>query len=497
VAIRICAASFLALAFATLGVTAQQYEQTLTFRTIAEHLRSPFGIDYLPADDAVFVTVEGERGRLVRAIGDEGETEEHASVASAPSQTPIAGVPDSNEQFGEGEVFVGTAKPGQVARIEADHRTVHNPWVELPGETGVVRGLFVDRSGAFNGDLIVGTTSGNVWRVNNDAHPSLVAATGLSLDSVLVLPAAPDRYDTLAGTVLAAAGPADCRLLTITPAGDVTTHNLGVCPRDVAIVAPESDMVAVLTGTGRLVRAAASQFRGLECHVVASQFGGPFVHLSPNGNTFAASLVGPALDAEGITFRGNDRACQPEICGDNIDNNGNGEVDEGCDDMPSDTPDDDSVPDAPPPCPRGQARNAAGECEAVPKDAACPVDYWQRHIGEWRIAVPSQMLASLFAIDRASEPVRSLDHDTFQQALKYTDGSDIAGAARHLLRSATAALWSASHERVGYPMTSRRLVAQVNAALASGRDAHMRALSSVLDAFNMLSCPLEKSPKRQ
>ena len=45
--------------------------------------------------------------------------------------------------------------------------TVQNPWVRLPGESGLMRGsLYIDRTGVFGGDLIVVTTAGGVWRVN-------------------------------------------------------------------------------------------------------------------------------------------------------------------------------------------------------------------------------------------------------------------------------------------------------------------------------------------
>ena len=80
-------------------------------------------------------------------------------------------------------MFTGTGQPGQIARISPDGSTIDNPWITLPGETGLMRGqLQFDRTGVFDGDLIVTTTAGHLWRVTSagdadDARDAASAAT--------------------------------------------------------------------------------------------------------------------------------------------------------------------------------------------------------------------------------------------------------------------------------------------------------------------------------
>lgn len=76
--------------------------------------------------------------------------------------------------FQPGEVITGTNAPGALARISADGASVRNPWVTLPGESGLVAGgLYLDRTGVFGGDLIAVTTTGGVWRIKR-SHQQLL-----------------------------------------------------------------------------------------------------------------------------------------------------------------------------------------------------------------------------------------------------------------------------------------------------------------------------------
>lgn len=71
-------------------------------------------------------------------------------------------------------MITGTNAPGALARISADGASVRNPWVTLPGESGLVAGgLYLDRTGVFGGDLIAVTTTGGVWRIKR-SHQQLL-----------------------------------------------------------------------------------------------------------------------------------------------------------------------------------------------------------------------------------------------------------------------------------------------------------------------------------
>src|SRR5206468_99402 len=87
-----------------------------------------------------------------------GLTDE-VKIATARSGNPAG--------FTVGDLFVGNGVDGQIVRITAGGATVINPWVDLPGDNnGLMRGsLYVDRTGVFGGDLVVVTSTGEVWRV--------------------------------------------------------------------------------------------------------------------------------------------------------------------------------------------------------------------------------------------------------------------------------------------------------------------------------------------
>jgi hypothetical protein len=80
--------------------------------------------------------------------------------------------------------------------------------------------------------------------------------------------------------------------------------------------------------------------------------------------------------------------------------------------------------------------------------------------------------------------------DTLLDALNYQGGNGVTGGARILLRAAVAALLNASNPSVGYVLTSSQVIAQVNAALASGNRNTLLALASRLDNYNNAGCPL-------
>jgi hypothetical protein len=76
------------------------------------------------------------------------------------------------------------------------------------------------------------------------------------------------------------------------------------------------------------------------------------------------------------------------------------------------------------------------------------------------------------------------------QALSFEGGSTLEGGVGNLLRAAVAGLLNTAHDGVSYPRTTSALVADVNAALASGNRDTMLALASQIDQDNNLGCPL-------
>jgi len=118
----------------------------------------------------------------------------------------------------------------------------------------------------------------------------------------------------------------------------------------------------------------------------------------------------------------------------------------------------------------------------------CTPGYWKNHQSRWAATgfSTSQTLESVFDIPDAY----GVDNSTLLAALSFKGGPAVADAARLLLHHAVAALLNASHPGVDYPRTPASIIADVNAALATGSRSTMLALKDALDRDNNLGCPL-------
>lgn len=140
----------------------------------------------------------------------------------------------------------------------------------------------------------------------------------------------------------------------------------------------------------------------------------------------------------------------------------------------------------------------SGECVPPPPPPpppptgkeGCTPGYWKANAklsgSEWAAAgySPSQLVATVFS---AGAPYNSA---TLLEALEYGGGAGVDGATRNLLRAAVAAVLNAANSGVAYPRSVASVVADVNAAIASGNRAEILALAAALDADNNLGCPL-------
>jgi hypothetical protein len=124
-----------------------------------------------------------------------------------------------------------------------------------------------------------------------------------------------------------------------------------------------------------------------------------------------------------------------------------------------------------------------------PGQEGCTPGFWKQpqHLDAWVGFSPSQTLESVFDVPDAF----GLDDVTLLAALDFEGGSTTADAAEVLLRQAVAALLNAASPDVDYPLTVAEIIAQVNAALASGDRDTILALAEELDTFNNLFCPLD------
>jgi hypothetical protein len=121
-------------------------------------------------------------------------------------------------------------------------------------------------------------------------------------------------------------------------------------------------------------------------------------------------------------------------------------------------------------------------------EEGCTPGFWKNHLDQWASTglSPSQTVEDIFDVPDAF----GLDGMTLLAALSAPGGPTLAETARVLLHHAVAALLNASHPGVDYPRTPESIIADVNAALASGSRSTMLSLKNMLDADNNLGCPL-------
>ena len=131
--------------------------------------------------------------------------------------------------------------------------------------------LYVDRTGAFGGDLVAVTTDGEVWRIDADANPTMIAdMPGVHLEGMITVPDAPARYGPLAGKIIAGAEQ-EGRLYAIGADGSVTYYEFGVNVEDIDIISPYENFFGVNYGGHTLLGVPGPQFAAIAGDIVLTQ----------------------------------------------------------------------------------------------------------------------------------------------------------------------------------------------------------------------------------
>ena len=250
---------------------------TLTLVAISTPFNSPIGIDFHEPTHSVVLSVNYANNGLPqnfdRILAD-GTHLPFSDYSGLTEEVKIATARKDNPAGWEvGTLFTGNGIDGQIVKISADGSVITNPWVDLPGtNNGLMRGsLYVDRTGIFGGDLIVVTTTGEVWRVNKDGNPTQISVPkGVHLEGLIVVPDLPVRYGPIAGKIIAGAEEQGLMWI-ISPNGDATTINLGIAIEDIDIVNPGENFFGVNFGTSRLLGATAQECKPMIGDILLTQ----------------------------------------------------------------------------------------------------------------------------------------------------------------------------------------------------------------------------------
>ncbi len=114
--------------------------------------------------------------------------------------------------------------------------------------------------------------------------------------------------------------------------------------------------------------------------------------------------------------------------------------------------------------------------------------YWKNHTQDWAATgfAASDTLESVFDVPDSF----GLDDITLFDILAFGGGPELADKAGILLRNAVASVLNAAHPNINYPLTLAEVIADVNAALASGDADTILDLEATLDGYNNLGADL-------
>lgn len=250
------------------------------------------GIDYHERTRKVVVAANSTQGQPnnFELIQADGAHASFSNVSGVTGELKIATARDdglgvSLAGFKPGELFTATDTPGVVARIASDGGTVQNPWATLPGETGLVTGLYVDRTGIYGGDVIAVTTSGGIWRINSAGIATQTALLGTSLSGVTTIPNAAEKYGPWSGKILA--GSKDLGLIyAVDPTGNVVTYTLGINAGDIRLIPAHENFYGVDPLSRKIWGAPAAAFADMIGDVLIAEPSGALTQVRWNGTEF-------------------------------------------------------------------------------------------------------------------------------------------------------------------------------------------------------------------
>lgn len=300
--------------FLTVVATTPLYPQAVTPLRLTPHrgFDRPVGIDHHQPTNKVVLSVNYPTGQpynfeLVDVFGNR---QPFSNIRGLTEEVKIATARDdgggkSRGGFTPGELFTGTGVPGQIARISADGATIQNPWVVLPGETGLLRGsLHIDRTGLFGGDLIAVTTepTGNVWRVNAAGVATKITSLGTHLEGLTTVPDDTMKYGPWAGKILTGAEQ-QRRIYAIEANGNTTFFNLGIEPEDFDIIPANENFFGIDFSSGTLWTAPPAEFADkIGDLLITQEYPANLYHVRWTGTSFQVTKIAQALQWEHVTF---------------------------------------------------------------------------------------------------------------------------------------------------------------------------------------------------
>jgi RHS repeat-associated protein len=283
-----------------------------TLQRISTLFNNPVGIEYHPLLKRMVMSVNCCNGQPYNfeSVRPDGTHEPYTNFNGLGDEVYFAIARDEVNGFNiggfpAGQMFTGNGQAGHITRISPDGSTIENPWIILPGEPGLMRGqLQFDRTGVYNGDLIVSTTAGHIWRVTPAGDATMVADLHLGGDfeGLTTVPNDPLRYGPWAGKILTGDENRD-GIYAVDDTGEVTLYPLLMRPENIHLVPPGENFFGVDYFGGTLYGASASQFKSMVGDIIVTEeFTGDVWHVRWNGTDFDSTLLARVVLWEHTAF---------------------------------------------------------------------------------------------------------------------------------------------------------------------------------------------------
>jgi len=281
-----------------------------TLVPISTGFSSAIAADYHQPTNQVVVSVNYSSGfpHNFELVSANGTHTQFSNISGLSDEVYIAAARDegggrSIGGFKAGEMFTGSGVGGVIVRISPDGTQILNPWVKLPGEGGLLRGqLYIDRTGIFGGDLIVATTTGNIWRVSSAGVASRLVNVGVPPEGLITVPADPLRYGPWAGKIVTGSEDA-ARIFAIDTQGNVSFYDLGIAPEHIKIATPNENYFGVDFSSQTLWGIPAPELSSMTGDLlIGEEFPGNLWQVHWNGSRFETTRIAQVAQWEGATM---------------------------------------------------------------------------------------------------------------------------------------------------------------------------------------------------
>lgn len=214
----------------------------------------------------------------------------------------MLGVSQGKAGFASGNIFAGSQADGKIFQYTSNGSS-ESLFTTLPSSSGSVRHILFDSGSSFGGDMVVTTSTGDIYKIDSTGAASLVASVGEDSEGLDI---ASSSWGSYAGDLVVASDKSGTIRL-VSPSGIVTTiASVGSFPAAEAISVVPADLNSADSRQGLYVAnypndvqfASASQFAGMSGDlIVGSEFG--------SNSGFDVHYTGSGFIVSALNFTGN------------------------------------------------------------------------------------------------------------------------------------------------------------------------------------------------